>query len=1125
MADRQVGISVKATVNDSQLMSLKDTFRGVTRGMGNDMDELSARTQKYLENLRRAQEVGVTPAYRQQLLRQQEELKQSIDARIREIKREGDESIAQLDRQILATKRFVYDRQQLLKQSGIGDDERGRLRQEIAQQQAELRRLQLEKQQVLQAQREQMIPAGQLREQVQATGSTLRELPTAMFAGAGAKLGGLLKTGAALFGLGSIAQQVAQGIQGAIATQTELGDLAKRVKDANETYREFQLRVLQVGDALGYTNEEMRQLSQQAAALVGARAFQTTMETAAGFARAYGLQAPFVTQVLGQMFQAGVTGGVTAQMRPQDFVAMLAEAIESGRMAGREEELIRSIEDLVAATQRTLVTPPNLQAMFEVLTTLNQSGIQGLTGERGAQLLNQLSQGIMQPGGGEAGELAMFQALNAGGVGLDYYKYRLLQEQGAFGTIEELNKLIPNLFTPEEVERFGKRTNLEAIMEWLASGRLPLPVEAERASNLLGISRTQYLALRGVLMENGQFQTERLGAIRKLLGGRDITEFAPSTYRLLGRLAEAQAPWQLTPIIEELRKQEGVKLPENISQLPFEEQKQALVEAMAGIDIKTPAENIRSSIAELQRSFENLGNQFLPVLTELKKDIAALVGLLTPEKSGEGGGLGGIGRSLLGLPGFMADLAQSGPGGLLADIGIGYGLFKLGQGGWRTGRKVIEMGKSAAPWLQKGMEVMKEGAGRAAGAAEKAAEAAGKGAKAAAPWLSRISGIVGPILGELAPWLGVEASRRSDLEMAVSVREKLVNGTPLSREEQQWWSRVEQNLKTYYRTDNSLEALDQYIAYLSGMGITNWGIKMSPELQKKSEEINRQQQEESRAYARKWWQDRWQGIKRFFGFGVSTSGSYELQGDLLSARQQAGMIMPASWSAGNISMLLAKVRLQLNMEVIILTQRISMLRQLLAAILVAVLIWVTGCGTKESKPEPMAAPMAAPSGQSIPQNEEVKGKDAGEKAAPAVNPARETKIFLSTVLMYLEGARGRAVQVIDLIPEVNAGAIPVSSFVNQVRKAETDIKDMQRLMATDLASLKGKLGKDYPGEIEEISSVASRALAGYANGLAKMREAAAWPSKESWDDVTKAFAEATALYNQAGERIEKHQQK
>jgi len=53
MADRQVGISVKTTVNDSQLRGLKDSFRGVTREMGSDMDELSARTQKYLENLRR----------------------------------------------------------------------------------------------------------------------------------------------------------------------------------------------------------------------------------------------------------------------------------------------------------------------------------------------------------------------------------------------------------------------------------------------------------------------------------------------------------------------------------------------------------------------------------------------------------------------------------------------------------------------------------------------------------------------------------------------------------------------------------------------------------------------------------------------------------------------------------------------------------------------------------------------------------------------------------------------------------------------------------------------------------------------------------------------------------------
>jgi len=393
MADRQVGISVKTTVNDSQLRSLKDNFRGVTQGMGNDLDELSISTQKYMENIRRAQEIGATPAYRQQLRQQQLELKQSIDVRLREIRREGDEAVAQINRQILATKRFVYERQQTLKQSGIADDERSRLSQEISQQQAELRRLQLERQQALQVQRERMVPASQLRERVEATGGTVRELPSTMLGGAGAKLGSLLKTGVALAGIGSIAQLMAQGIKDAYTTEIELGDLSKRVKEVKETYDDFRLRILQVGDALGYTNEEMRELARQAAALVGAKDLQTTMQTTASFARTYGLQAPFVNDMLGQMFQAGVTGGVTAQMRPQEFVAMLSEAIGSGRMAGREEELIRSIENLVAATQRTLVTPPNVQAMFEVMTTLNQSGIQGLTGERGAQLLNQLSQG------------------------------------------------------------------------------------------------------------------------------------------------------------------------------------------------------------------------------------------------------------------------------------------------------------------------------------------------------------------------------------------------------------------------------------------------------------------------------------------------------------------------------------------------------------------------------------------------------------------------------------------------------------------------------------------------------------------------------------------------------------
>lgn len=84
-----------------------------------------------------------------------------------------------------------------------------------------------------------MLPTRQLREQVEGTGGALRELPTAMFGTAGAKMTSLLKTGAALLGLGGIIQQVGQGIEGAIATETELGDLGKRIKGVDETYRQF----------------------------------------------------------------------------------------------------------------------------------------------------------------------------------------------------------------------------------------------------------------------------------------------------------------------------------------------------------------------------------------------------------------------------------------------------------------------------------------------------------------------------------------------------------------------------------------------------------------------------------------------------------------------------------------------------------------------------------------------------------------------------------------------------------------------------------------------------------------------------------------------------------------------
>lgn len=159
----------------------------------------------------------------------------------------------------------------------------------------------------------------------------------------------------------------------------------------------------------------------------------------------------------------------------------------------------------------------------------------------------------------------------------------------------------------------------------------------------------------------------------------------------------------------------------------------------------------------------------------------------------------------------------------------------------------------------------------------------------------------------------------------------------------------------------------------------------------------------------------------------------------------------------------------------------------------------------------------------VPTEKDANTANVDEKAVVKINPAEEINNTLNhSTLPYLELARYSCLKVIDLIPDATVGAVPVSSFVNQICKTETDIQEIRRYVNRDFNTLKGELGKEYPKELEEISSLADRAINGYADGLRKMREATAWRSPEAWDEALKEFEHAADLYSKTGKLIESY---
>ena len=269
-----------------------------------------------------------------------------------------------------------------------------------------------------------------------ATGVIQKLAGAAGFGEVGSLLGGGL--GAAALGVGFMASQTRRGWSNYMAQGTAFSAISKTVGTLGESFNTLRARVdatsTGLAESLG-TITAATQATVPYVGNVGTRGLTRQMTASQGLAFSMGLNPVNAAQAFGQAAQIGVlpTGGSVGRMAPAQFAALIANATNTGTMQGRQGQVLSAMLSVSQQIAQQLGQAPNEKLLASIMTNLNQSGNPMLQGTMGAQVLGSINQGIQNPGLGNAGALASYQALNPNGR-LGYFQTKFLQAQGLSGT-------------------------------------------------------------------------------------------------------------------------------------------------------------------------------------------------------------------------------------------------------------------------------------------------------------------------------------------------------------------------------------------------------------------------------------------------------------------------------------------------------------------------------------------------------------------------------------------------------------------------------------------------------------------------------------------------------------------
>ncbi len=262
-------------------------------------------------------------------------------------------------------------------------------------------------------------------------------LGAAGLGGASELLGSLGGWGAAALGVGYVGSQVRSGWQNYRTQGTAFSALSRAIGDLGESFNTLRDQANTLGTSFAETLPTITQVVQTYAPYVGDlrnKALVSALNASQGLAFSYGLNPVTTTQAFGHAAQMGITatGGSAGQMTPPQWAALIANATAQGQMQGRTGQVLASMLSVSQNIAQQIAQAPNQNILAGIMTAMNRSGNAMLQGTNGAATLNSMNQGIVSPGNGSAGELAMLTAINPNRK-LSYWQTRYVQDQGLTG--------------------------------------------------------------------------------------------------------------------------------------------------------------------------------------------------------------------------------------------------------------------------------------------------------------------------------------------------------------------------------------------------------------------------------------------------------------------------------------------------------------------------------------------------------------------------------------------------------------------------------------------------------------------------------------------------------------------
>jgi hypothetical protein len=277
------------------------------------------------------------------------------------------------------------------------------------------------------------------------------------------------------------------------------------------------------GAALGY---DAIQTAQQARGVGRATGNIGAVYRAQQFGRGYGLDVGEATGYMGMIRQAGYGFGGMArgggQGGPGAMGAVdnrgtreLTKIMEAGMVSGIEKarlpEFLQGVGNITQQVGGRVSGKVNVGGIAAFQALLGTTGKAGFQGARGAAVGAQLGQAIQRPGGGEAGQTMMLQALGFGKPGGErgYYEALKMQQQGM-----DRPETVMDMFS-EVYSQLGQKG---------AGGTASVNQEANLAlSEMTGLSLDQ-IETMGDLLNSGKSQEEIMAGIKEQMENAEPIE-------------------------------------------------------------------------------------------------------------------------------------------------------------------------------------------------------------------------------------------------------------------------------------------------------------------------------------------------------------------------------------------------------------------------------------------------------------------------------------------------------------------------------------------------------------------------------------------------------------------------